>query len=390
MKIGIVTRNIMKGDGQSRVNYEIAWEVIRRGHEVTMLASSVDLELQQSSQAHWVDIQVKKWPTQILSGLAFSWQCSSWLEQNRASLDVVMVNGANTNDAADVNAVHFVHTSWLRSQVHPWQLRRNLYGAYQWLFSALNAHWERNAFQKANIVVAVSEKVKQELLSIGVPSERIRVVLNGVDLQEFSPSTSGGLPKGNRQGNRQKLGLPEGVTLALFVGDILTSRKNLDSVLKALVKVPDLHLAVAGKTEGSPFPQMAADLNVSQRVHFLGFRRDIAEIMQATDFFVFPSRYEACTLVILEAIASGMPVITAATAGGAEIITPDCGIVLSDSEDIPALTEALEQLTCDHNLRMRIQMGKAARAIAERYSWSSIAQKYVEIFEEFTPKKVIG
>jgi glycosyltransferase involved in cell wall biosynthesis len=370
MKIGIVTRNIMKGDGQSRVNYEIAWEAIRQGHDVTMLADKVDLELQQCDRAHWINIQVKSWPTQILSGLAFAWKCRTWLNQNRSSLDVLMVNGANTNELSDVNAVHFVHTSWLRSPVHPWQLRKDFYGAYQWLFSTLNAYWEKLAFQKAETIVAVSEKVKQELLEICVPSDRVKVVFNGVDLQEFSPGIR----------DRQQLGLPEGVTLALFVGDILTSRKNLDSILKALVSVSELHLAVAGKVEGSPFPQFAIALGLTERVHFLGFRRDISEIMKAADFFVFPSRYEACTLVLLEAIASGLPVITASTAGGAEAITPDCGIVLSDSEDTQALAEALTKLTSDRSLR--IQMGYAARKVAEHHSWTTIAQQYLEIFEE--------
>jgi glycosyltransferase involved in cell wall biosynthesis len=372
MKIGIVTRNIMKGDGQSRVNYEIAWEAIRQGHDVTMLADRVDLELQQHSQAHWINIQVKNFPTQILSGLAFAWKCRTWLNQNRSSLDVLMVNGANTNELSDVNAVHFVHTSWLRSPVHPWQLRKDFYGAYQWLFSTLNAYWEKIAFQKAKIIVAVSEKVKQELLDISIPPYKVKVIFNGVDLKEFSPGIR----------DRQKLGLPEGVTLALFVGDILTSRKNLDSILKALVNVPELHLAVAGKVEGSPFPQLAIALGLTERVHFLGFRSDVSEIMKATDFFVFPSRYEACTLVLLEAIASGLPVITASTAGGAEAITPDCGIVLSDSEDTQALAEALTKLTSNQNLR--IQMGYAARKVAEQHSWTTIAQRYLKIFEEIS------
>jgi glycosyltransferase involved in cell wall biosynthesis len=372
MKIGIVTRNIMKGDGQSRVNYEIAWEAIRQGHDVTMLADRVDLELQQHSHTHWINIQVKSFPTQILSGLAFSWKCRIWLNQNRSSLDVLMVNGANTNELSDVNAVHFVHTSWLRSPVHPWQLRKDFYGVYQWLFSTLNAYWEKTAFQKAKIIVAVSGKVKQELLDISIPPDKVKVIFNGVDLKEFSPGIR----------DRQKLGLPEGVTLVLFVGDILTSRKNLDSILKALVNVPELHLAVAGKVEGSPFPQLAISLGLAQRVHFLDFRSDVSEIMKAADFFVFPSRYEACTLVLLEAIASGLPVITATTAGGAEAITPDCGIVLSDSEDTQALAEALTKLTSDRSLR--IQMGYAARKVAEQHSWTTIAQRYLKIFEEIS------
>ena len=228
-------------------------------------ADRVDLELQQCDRAHWINIQVKHWPTQILSGLAFAWKSRIWLNQNRSSLDVLMVNGANTNEYSDVNAVHFVHTSWLRSPVHPWQLNKNFYGAYQWLFSTFNAYWEKIAFQKSKAIVAVSEKVKQELLDISVPLDKVKVIFNGVDLQEFSPGTR----------DRQKLGLPDKVTLALFAGDILTSRKNLDSILKALVNVPELHFAVAGKVEGSPFPQLAISLGLAQRVHFLGFRSDV-------------------------------------------------------------------------------------------------------------------
>jgi glycosyltransferase involved in cell wall biosynthesis len=176
--------------------------------------------------------------------------------------------------------------------------------------------------------------------------------------------------------------LPEGVSLALFAGDIRSNRKNLDTVLHALVQVPNLHLAVLGNTQGSPYPELAEKLELSTRVHFLGFRRDVAQIMKAVDLFVFPSRYEACTLVLLEALASGLPVITAATAGGAEIVTPDCGVVLSDSEDVKGLAEALTML--ESNPDQRHQMAGTARAVAEQHSWVSKAQNYVDLLEELS------
>jgi glycosyltransferase involved in cell wall biosynthesis len=315
---------------------------------------------------------VKRWPTQLLSSLIFSWRSTAWLRKHRPDVDLVQAYGAVTGAATDVNTVQFVHSGWLRSPVHPWRLRRDFYGAYQWLYNILNSYWEKKAFQQAKMVVAVSEKIEKELLEIGVPKERIRVILNGVDLNEFAPGSA----------SRSQLGLPEGVTLALFAGDIRTARKNLDTVLHALVQVPDLHLAVAGATERSPYPKLAAELGLGDRVHFLGFRRDVSEIMKAVDLFVFPSRYEACTLVLLEAIATGLPVITAATAGGAEIVTPECGVVLSDSEDRQTLAEALARLAGDHDLRS--QMGQAARTVAERHSWLSKAQSYVDLFEELS------
>ncbi len=370
MKLCIVTHKVVKGDGQGRVNYEVAWEAIRRGDQVTLLASNVAPELQQSSQVNWIYIPVKGLPTELLRNLAFSWRSSNWLRKHRCELDLVMVNGAIANASGDVNAVHFVHSSWLRSPVHTWRVRRDLYGLYQWFYTALNAHWEKQAFCQAKVVVAVSKKVEKELVEIGVPPEHIRVILNGVDLQEFCPGYV----------DRSKLNLPEEVVLAFFAGDIRTPRKNLDTVLHALVEVPELHLAVAGGTEGSPYPQLAEKLNVRERVHFLGYRRDISEIMKAVDLLVFPSRYETCGLVLLEAMASGLPVITASTVGAAELVTPDCGVVLSNPDNIQALVRELNILTSDHDLRS--QMGQSARAIAEHHDWSIMAQSYLDLFKK--------
>lgn len=375
MKLCLVTRNIQKGDGQSRVNYEIVREAIRRGHQVTLLASSLAPDLQQSDRVRWVPILANRIPTQLLSTLWFSRQCTDWLYQHRDDFDLVCVNGANTSYPADVNAVHFVHSVWLRSPVHPWHLRRNAYGAYQGLFTALNARWEKRAFREAKIIVAVSEKVRREAIAIGVPSDRIRVIVNGVDWQEFFPDRA----------DRRQWGLPENVPLALFAGDLRTPRKNLDTVLKALVQVGDLHLVVVGATDRSPYPQLAANLGLGDRVHFLGYRHDVSAIMKAADLFVFPSRYEACTLVVLEAMASGLPVITAVTAGGSEVVTPECGIVLSDSEDVSALARSLAYLANDCQLRQR--MGQAGRAIARQLSWSRQAKRYVDLFEEIKQGK---
>jgi glycosyltransferase involved in cell wall biosynthesis len=370
VKLCIVTHTVKKGDGQGRVNYEVAKEIIRRGHHLTLLASEVAPELKENSQVNWIEIPVQKFPTEFIRNFVFAKKSADWLQKNRADIDLVKVNGAITNTSADVNAVHFVHSSWLRSPVHISRTRRDAYGFYQWLYTALNAHWEKQAFQKAKVVIAVSEKVAQELVNIGVPRSRIQVIVNGVDLEEFTPGV----------GDRQTWGLPENVPLALFAGDIRTARKNLDTVLYALAKVPDLHLAVVGNTEGSPFPQLTASLGLSERVHFLGYRRDIAAIMRVADLFVFPSRYEACTLVLLEALASGLPVITATATGGAELVTPECGVVLSDSDDIDALVAALLSLVDDDALLQ--QMGKAARSVAEQHSWTTMAQTYVDLFEE--------
>jgi glycosyltransferase involved in cell wall biosynthesis len=373
MKVCIVTHGVVKGDGQGRVNYEVTWEAIRRGHHVTLLASSVDLALQQHSQVDWISIPVKGYPLQLFREIAFSTQSAWWLNKHQKEFDLIKLNGAITSARGDVNAVHFVHSSWLRSLVNRSEQHPSLRSPYNWFYTTLNADWEKKAFTQAKAIVAVSKQVERELVEIGVPPERIRVILNGVDLQEFSPGES----------KRQTWGLPEGVTLALFAGNAQTPRKNLDTVLRALAQVPELQLVVAGTTTGMTYPQLVASLDLSNRVHFLEYRTDVPELMKAVNFFVFPSRYEACSLVLLEAMASGLPVITAKTAGGAEIITPECGIVLPEPDDIQALARALSLLASDRNLRS--QMGQSARVIAQQHSWANMARNYVNLFEELQP-----
>jgi glycosyltransferase involved in cell wall biosynthesis len=372
MRICIVTHNIRKGDGQGRVNYEVVQEVLRRGHHVTLIASAVDDSLRKHPNVTWLDTGTRKIPTAFIQNLVFSAKSTALLRRHRSKFDTIQINGAITSARSDVNAIHFVHSSWIKSMAHVSRSRRDIYGLYQWLYTKLNAHWEKQSFKSSSTLIAVSGQVKQELIEAGVPSEKIKVVINGVDLQEFYPG----------EADRKKMRLPLDVPLAFFAGDIRSSRKNLDTVLKALVTVPELHLAVAGATDGSPYLQLSEKLGVSDRVHFLGFRSDIADIMRSVDFFVFPSRYEACTLVLLEAMASGLPAVTAKTVGGAELMTDDCGFVLTDPDDIRELSNKLNLLT--QSPELRANMGEKSRLIAQNYSWKRMASQYIDIFEVST------
>lgn len=381
MNICIVTHKLLKGDGQARVNYELVKELQRQNHRVTLLATEVTPELLEHPGTSWVKVPVKGWPTQLVKNLVFS-VLSTWkLLPLKRSFDLVMVNGFITWARSDVNAVHFVHSSWLRSPAHPFRLKKNLSGLYQFMFTSLNSLFEKVAFSRTGHLVPVSEKVKREVQDIGVRAD-IRVIMNGVDIREFSPEPEPGI-------SRKELGLPEGVPLALFAGDIKSSRKNLDSVLKAMVQIKELHLAVAGSTAGSPYPKLAEQLGLGGRVHFLGFRRDIPHIMKNADFFVFPSRYEACTLAVIEALAAGLPVITTYQSGVSELIQSEqqAGFVLENPEDVDGLQDAMKQLTASPSLRKRL--GLNARAVAERQSWDRVARNYIDLFQDVLASKKV-
>lgn len=369
MRIAIVTPVVVRNDGQGRVNYEIARAALERGHEVYLVSSAVDPDLTRHANARWAEIARSSMPTQLLRDLVFAARSARWLRTHRSGLDAVLVNGAVTWARADLNAVHFVHGAWrahAASFAAAWWTPLALYHR---LYAAVHAWAEQIAFRRARTIVAVSDRVRADLEAVGVPSHAIAVVNNGVDLEEFAPGPA----------DRTALGLPEDVPLALFVGDLRTPRKNLDTVLRALVLAPALHLAVVGTVDGSPYPSLAQSLGLCDRVHFLGFRRDVPALLRAADLCLCPSRYEPFSLVLLEAMASGCPVVTTRAVGASALVPPEAGIVLEDPEDASALASALRSLAGDPGRRQ--SMAQAARRTATSYGWDATAAGYLRLLE---------
>jgi glycosyltransferase involved in cell wall biosynthesis len=374
MKIAIITNSVECGAGQARVNYEVAKSSLDRGHQLFLVASEVDPELATEDNVTWVEIRVDEFPTRLLKDQLFAWRSTQWLRANASAMDVILANGCNTWLSVDFNAVHFVHNAWKTSPVHTSRVQSGPYAWYQWLYTTLNAWWERKIISKAGTTIAVSEQVKNEIEGIGMQPDSIRVIHNGVDTEEFKPGPF----------NREGLGLPSGVTLALFVGEIRTPRKNLDTVLRALNSLPELHLAVVGETDDSPYPRMSQEIGVADQVHFMGYRSDVPDLMRAADLFVFPSRYEACSLVLLEAMASGLPIITAQTAGGAELIGDDFGYVLQNPNDEEKLAKVLRSLMS--NPARLSKMGREARSAATQHTWTKMSNQYLHLFEKVAPR----
>jgi glycosyltransferase involved in cell wall biosynthesis len=375
MDIALVSHNIVRGDGQGRVNVELARYLTEQGHAVHLIADRVEPALVNMG-CTWHPVHPGFDGVDLLKVARFPRMADAELQRLGDQIEVTVACGVVLSRAHTVNAVHFVHGPWLQSDYHNSKHATGVQRLYQYMFSSLNARWERRTFAAAEHVVAVSPMVKDELLEIGIPAEKITVIINGVDLEEFAPGPA----------DRPSLDLPEGPVLGLFVGDIKSPIKNLDTVLRALPQVPALHLAVAGDSTDSPYPALAEDLGVADRVHFLGFRRDVAPLMRAADFFLLPSRRDSCPLVLLEALASGLPVIASSQVGNAPLLDGGAGFVLADPEDVSTLTDHATALTTDPALRRR--MSQVARSVAETHSWDRMAAAYLEVLRDHTPSRV--
>jgi glycosyltransferase involved in cell wall biosynthesis len=373
LRVAIVTHVVRHNDGQGRVNHEIARAALEEGIAVTLVASHVAPELLEHPLVRWVPVKIGRfWPTNLLRQQVFALKTALWLRTHRHEFDVLHVNGFITWAPADVNTAHFVHTGWANSKYYPFGITKGLWSGYQFVYTRLNALLERWAYRRSRVIAAVSRKVADEIRAIGLtPDNRLDVIYNGVDTRGFAAAS----------GDRARFKLPHDAFLLLFVGDLRTPRKNLGTVLKALTLLPKhVQIAVAGYLPGSPYPEQARALGIAERVHFLGLVKEMPVLMHSVDAFVFPSRYEAMSLSLLEAMAAGLPVVTARTAGGAEIITPECGIVLDDPDDPRKLADAIGRLA-DHDDTRRA-MGVAAAELATGFGWARMAAQYIALYRQ--------
>jgi glycosyltransferase involved in cell wall biosynthesis len=378
LRVAIVTHVVRHNDGQGRVNHEIARAALAENIAVTLVASHVAPELLAHPLVRWVPVKIGRfWPTNLVRQQVFAIRSALWLRRHRDEYDVLHVNGFITWAKADVNTAHFVHSGWLASRYYPFGFAKGLWSAYQAVYTRINAYLERWAYRRSRVIAAVSQKVAAEIRATGLtPENRLDVIYNGVDTQGFAAA----------HGDRAKFNLPADAFLLLFVGDLRTPRKNLGTVLRALTHLPPyVHIAVAGYLPGSPYPDQARALGVAERVHFLGLVKEMPVLMHSVDAFVFPSRYEAMSLSLLEAMAAGLPVVTARTAGGAEIITPDCGIVLDDPDDPQALAEAVGRLAAHDDTRRA--MGAAAHALANGFGWARMAAQYIALYRQIADRR---
>jgi UDP-glucose:(heptosyl)LPS alpha-1,3-glucosyltransferase len=232
-------------------------------------------------------------------------------------------------------------------------------------------------------VVAVSNMVKRHLKEFHrVLPRQIDVVPNAIDAGRVAVSQPGAV----RCAFRNRFGLEPGALVGVFVGHNF-ALKGLKPLLAALAarhqrsrSARPIHLVVCGNGERGPYLRQANRLGLSGTVHFLGFHPDVRASYWSSDFFVQPTYYDPCSLVVLEALACGLPVITTAQNGASELMSDGReGFILTSPDAQSELLRALDRMTDDGARRaMSIQASRLGSA----QTFDAHVARLITIFED--------
>lgn len=240
---------------------------------------------------------------------------------------------------------------------------------------------ERRALMGASEVVAIAKAGKAEIERLyAIAPERVTVVYNGVDLDRFHPRNRAL----HRSAARSEAGVPGDAWVVLFLGSGF-ARKGLNTAIEgfAALRDPRSRLIVVGRDDAAPYRALAEKLGIGARVVWLGARADPERWYAAADVVVLPSRYEPFGNVHLEALASGVPVVTSTRAGGAEILAPGRNGAVVDPHDPAAVATSLEQFRSTS----AADLVEAARRGAEPFTYEAQVAGFGMIYRRVSARK---
>jgi UDP-glucose:(heptosyl)LPS alpha-1,3-glucosyltransferase len=244
---------------------------------------------------------------------------------------------------------------------------------------------ERSQYRRQPLlVIAISEMVRRHFEEYyHLDKDNLRMVRIAINLDRFDERDR---PR-RRLEWRQQWGLSPEHTVALFAG-MNYRLKGLEPLLRAVALLPadsPFHLVVAGSPDTTAFERLARRLKIAERVRFIGYCPDMRNSYFAADFFVHPTFYDPCSLVVLEALACGLPVITTRYNGAAEVMHPPReGFVIDDPHDLDQLAGAMKQLL---DPARRAACAQAARRTAAQWTFEHHYRQMLAVFAEAAARK---
>jgi len=383
LKIALVHTTYSRGGGTERYVADLAEGLVAKGHEVHLFCASVREQPPSGVRLHRVS-RVNLGGA--LKTLSFAARAQAMA--GREEFDIV--NGFGDIVRQDVlrlgggchrefrkKVLLFAETPLVRriaARISP----------HQWTLMAL----ERKRLRQGNYVRVVvnSRMVRDEIRrELAVPREAIRVIYNGVDLGRFDRRKF----EAERAEIRRSAGVGEGDFAVLFLGSGYR-RKGLATLLEACAAVfreePRARLLVAGwDRKAAGYAARARELGLGEYVNFLGVTNEPERLYAAADLYVLPTRYDPFANTVLEAMASGLPVITTRTNGASEVIEEGVeGFVMDDARDTRRLASLILKCAPEET---RNAMGARGRRKAEELPLERNLDETLEVYREVVELK---
>jgi UDP-glucose:(heptosyl)LPS alpha-1,3-glucosyltransferase len=361
---------------------DLSRQMLSHDHEVHVYCAKRGRQVPSKIIFHQVPV-TKFWSPLAVRSFARN---SARMLQN-ASYDVV--HGFSLTYCQDIYCIGGgSHAVYVR-ETHPWA--DTLFGRP---LMALNPRYraiiavEKMQFSRGNYkrLTAVSEVTKREVVQeFNVPPEDITVIYNSVDATRFAPERL--LPL--RDDVRRRLGIFEDETAILFVGTGW-QRKGLKTLLEAIQRLHSMKtkLIVVGHGDIKAYTKIAKGFGIGPQVIFTGRSSHVEEYYAAGDLFVLPSLHDPFGNVVLEAMASSLPVICSKTAGASEVISDGVdSLLIEDPRDAAALSDRITILL---DPVKRGQIGARARITASAYPHAENYRQTMLVYDEVLRMKRIG
>ena len=369
----MVDRFVPKLGGLESWSHDLAVELTARGHNVRIITTEAE------SRPPGVSIQLIPRSPRLL-------EQASLFAEARQTLPGWIIHDTGAGLGADIlqpqTGCRLLNLERDNAAQDIAQRFRRAVSPRQWRWRSALRRLERLQLERSRQIVAVSQESAAQFRSrYGVPKARIVLIPNGIDTASFHPGHTPRL----REAMRKSLNLPP-TALVLLAAAGNFHLKGVHHVLHALAHEArdsgETILLVAGAGDIPAFAALAHRLGVAERIRFLGQRNDMSALFSAADVFVHLTAHDACSLATLEALASGLPVVTTRRNGAADgMVSGREGFVL-DRPDGRALAAMLPELRAPAR---RAEMGQAARRLATRHDFSCNVDRIEALYANLQP-----
>ena len=399
MRLAVVSPFIDRRHGTERALAEVLERLARNEHcEIHLYAQRVeDLAVAQPRGASSKDPGVIIWHKVpsipgphllqflawlLLNSICRAWDC--WVHGLR--FDLVVSPGINCLDA-DVVIVHALFHRLQKLAIAEQldsaksQFLRRL---HRRAYYALLAGLERLIYANPEVSLAAVSQRTATLLADYFHRQDVRVIPNGVDTAQFSPSARLAL----RAEARRRRAIHETVFVLLLIGNDWRV-KGLETVLRAMSSLRELPILVIAAGDDSPgsFRELAKSLGISERCHFEPSREDVLDFYAAADLYVSTSQEDSFGMPIAEAMACGLPAVTSIFAGVSSLLHDGVdSLILRDPHDAKTLATMIRALYQEAEWRSR--MGQAAAKAALEWTWDRNAADVWELLQDAAEKKL--